>query len=514
MPDFNANFQYVANDGRITHESDCRVEFDAETFTVSSDSGAPISFDLGDIDAVTRDPGQIRLKLYTGRTVVIRALGTAYERFSRDLLEAYRDRMAECLLVAVLKELSRFNGTFEMGRRETCRACGARTRGTKFCTECGTALKPAKAQSVCPSCGTAVEGKFCPECGKPASSESRVGQGGDVEFRLYESNLAIIPATSQAFQWRLADIDAIHFEANSYEVLLDSGDLSLKVAGLGKRTADFASRVREAVRNVASASARAIRRSFPFLNPDELQAIATILREGRSVPVAKLMAVHSRMQRGVSNVAVDKELEPYYDELTRLSSGELLYAGFKLIRPEEQREAEPDTSLNDEEVSEESILENAEEVEVEEEASSESNTDDLDTLYWFFFPIAKRPGSKELANVVAWEASSRSGRATYFFRIVKPEQAARLASADGRALLESSIRTLNNAFAILNFKRRPIYLSDDDLQGDARFRRYAIAARRIPELREIRALFLGRAIHSSFEAWKTQVSGIIAKAGM
>ena len=50
------------------------------------------------------------------------------------------------------------------------------------------------------------------------------------------------------------------------------------------------------------------------------------------------------------------------------------------------------------------------------------------------------------------------------------------------------------------------------LEQDPRFHRYAIAARRIPELRQVRASLLGRAIHSSFEAWQTQVANILAKA--
>jgi hypothetical protein len=66
---------------------------------------------------------------------------------------------------------------------------------------------------------------------------------------------------------------------------------------------------------------------------------------------------------------------------------------------------------------------------------------------------------------------------------------------------------------MLNFRRRPIYLTDDQLDMDPKFHRYAIAARRIPELREVRASFLGRAIHSSHDSWLEQVKGILEKAG-
>jgi len=65
----------------------------------------------------------------------------------------------------------------------------------------------------------------------------------------------------------------------------------------------------------------------------------------------------------------------------------------------------------------------------------------------------------------------------------------------------------------LNFRWRPIYLSDEELARDPRYHRYAIAARRIPELHELRASFLGRAIHTSPESWQAQVDSILEKAG-
>ncbi|HLK53557.1 MAG TPA: hypothetical protein VKU42_08865, partial [Candidatus Angelobacter sp.] len=122
----------------------------------------------------------------------------------------------------------------------------------------------------------------------------------------------------------------------------------------------------------------------------------------------------------------------------------------------------------------------------------------------FFFPM---PG-----NIVAWEASSRSGRATYFFRLLDPAQSGQLQdAAKAPALIDSAIRRLNRVLGLLNFRRRPIYLSDDQLEMDPKFHRYAISARRIPELRQVRASFAGRAIHSSHEAWLDQVKGIMDK---
>ena len=64
---------------------------------------------------------------------------------------------------------------------------------------------------------------------------------------------------------------------------------------------------------------------------------------------------------------------------------------------------------------------------------------------------------------------------------------------------------------MLNFRRRPIYLTDSDLATNPEYRRYTIAVRLLPELRQLRANFLGRAIHSSPEAWQSQVAEILER---
>ena len=134
-------------------------------------------------------------------------------------------------------------------------------------------------------------------------------------------------------------------------------------------------------------------------------------------------------------------------------------------------------------------------------------------LHWFFLPLAAKPGAKFPSNLVAWEATSRSGRATYFFRLVPPEQAAQLQDASkSAALIETAIRQLNRAIVLLNFRREPIYLPDDSLLLQPRFRRYAIACRKLPELVRLRSSFLGRAIHTTPAAWQKQFESYLAKA--
>jgi hypothetical protein len=441
MPDFSGKFQYLSASGSVTQQGGCRAQFDAQNFTLTPESGAPMTFDLGDLDAVVASDWEIDLPLYTGSSIHLRQLGKAYETISHDLVEAYRNRALQCLLLEDMEELTRFQGNFEFA-----------------------------------------------------------GRSGPAEIRLFKSNLAVLPINSQSFQWRLADVDAVRFDSDKWETVLQAGPDQLKFIRLAKRTEEFVSKVRQAINALATQSAQALHGILPFLNPDQLQATAGLLREGQSASVARLAAISAKIPTALTANAVDKDLKPYYDDLVSRSAPGAMYAGFKLIRPENKdggaQEADSDQEADDGSAS---------------GAAPDADSDAPETLYWFFFPMAAKSG---VANVVAWEASSRSGRATYFFRLLDPAQAAKLQDASqSPALVESAVRRLNRVLGMLNFRRRPIYLTDDQLDMDPKFHRYAIAARRIPELREVRASFLGRAIHSSHDSWLEQVKGILEKAG-
>ena len=71
--------------------------------------------------------------------------------------------------------------------------------------------------------------------------------------------------------------------------------------------------------------------------------------------------------------------------------------------------------------------------------------------------------------------------------------------------MDAAVARLTRGLALVNFRREPIYLPDLSLQQESRFRRYAIGARKLGDLRALRAAYVGRAIHSSLEAWQTQV---------
>jgi hypothetical protein len=367
MPAYSGKFTWTDPAGAVANQGPCRVAFDEESCTVTSASGAPVAFDLGDVDDFIPGSYELHLVLYTGARVTLHYFGKVLDDMTAELREAWRNRLVKCLLLEDLKECGRYSG-----------------------------------------------------------------MGGEV--RIYQSNLAVLPDNGgAALQWRLADVDSITFDPDQYAVVVEGGGRRLILRKLAKKTDEVLEKLRAAREGVRRRSAETLRGLFPFLDEGRIGRLLTAMPEGHSVPLEPLAVIHPKLPGAFVERAVDQDLLPYFDAL-RARGGEMM-AGFKLLRDSEEDEE----------------------------------------FFWFFF---------RLRRSLAWEATTGSGRATYFF---KP----------------GDIAELTRGLALINFRRQPIYMSDDALPY-----KYVVGARRLPELRALRGAFLGRAIHSSVEEWTAQVESV------
>ena len=460
MPFLSGRFRYLNPDGSVAESGACQIAFEAETFKLLPGTGSPLAFDLGDIDMFSPADFELTLALYTGKKILLSHFGKAFQNLRHDLLEAYRKRLVQCLLLEDLEETTRFDG---FARLES----------------------------------------------------SREPFVGDAEFRLYKSNLAVLPLRAAGFQWRLAEIDTVHFDENNYAVTLESAGERLTVTKLAKRTHEFRDALLDAMSCLAEKSAQALSRLFPFLDPDQFQQVARIMKEGQVAPLGRLKAIYPKIEQAIMKEIVDEKLRPYFETLLGYTPLGQLYTGFKFIRKEEES-AVPEVR----EVVRETTPEDEEDPGRESQPPSEgadqgaARAEEREPiLHWFFFPLATKPAAQCPSDLVAWETTSKSGRATYFFRLVPSQRSGKLADAEeGSMSADAALQQLNRAIVLLNFRREPIYLSDEALQIEPRYRRYAIACRKIPELRRLRAAFVGRAIHTSHQAWHKQVQEFLLQA--
>ena len=125
---------------------------------------------------------------------------------------------------------------------------------------------------------------------------------------------------------------------------------------------------------------------------------------------------------------------------------------------------------------------------------------------WFFCPLS-RDGVP--INAVASEVTSESGHATYVFRLMEPERFASLRGDELADEIGRAIGRLNRALLLLNFRREPLYASEDEIRS-GRLTRYRVALRLLPYLRWARESFLGRAAHTA--GWDAAIDRILEKA--
>ena len=453
MPSYSGTFRYETSRDLSARPGPCTLDFDDESLTVIPESGSPLSCDLGDIERFSPLDYELQLTLYPGEKLVLSRFGKAFQNLCHDLQEAYRNRTIQCLLLEDLEEIERFDGA--------------------------AALE-------------SPDGSF----------------SGSAEFRLCRSNLAVLPQGNAGMQWRLAEIDAVSFDEGQYAVLIRSGEEILRVSRLGKRTQEFQERLRDAMNGVSGRSAAAVRSVFPFLSPGQFRRAADLLKEGRVASIYELAAIHEKTGPALIERVVSARLKPYYDYLvSRTAPGEF-YASLRIIRKEEEAETADDAeepTIDDPDGEGEEIGES----DARPDAGDQEGSDD-DILYSFIFPLRPRGGSGA-PQTAAWETTSKSGRATYFFRLTDPPAT----GAPGKSLkdameVDKAVRRLNRGLLLLNFRRAPIYLPDDALLMQPRYRRYAIASRKLPAVRFLRSSFLGRALHTSPEAWQGQVESLVA----
>jgi hypothetical protein len=456
MPVYSGTLARTLPDGAAAPAIPCRFDFNDESLTLIPAAGPPLSLDLGDIDEFSPDAYELQLTLYTGERLSLGRFGKSFQDLLRELREAHRERLVRCLLLEDLEEIARFEGN-------------------------------ARLESTAGSCSA------------PA------------EIRLYRSNLAVLPQTYTGFQWRLADIDTVRFDDAGYAIVLRSGDEVITLTRLAKRTQEFHERLQAAMAGVVGRSALTVRSVFPFLTPEQFQRIAELMKDGHVTAAAQLASIHPGTGRALAETVISARLKPYYEFLASRAAACGPYAGFKLIRKDAGPDAEGEEEYPTEEEASAAACDGARPDGVVMPAGGQDNEgSEADVLHWFIFPLHIH-GAAGMPQVAAWEATSRSGWATYFFRLMPA--AAGPPSGDPvkrAAVINDAVQRLNRSLLLLNFRREPLYLSDDALQMQARYRRYAIACRKIPALRQLRSSYLGRVIHTAPQSWQQQVERLLA----
>jgi hypothetical protein len=82
------------------------------------------------------------------------------------------------------------------------------------------------------------------------------------------------------------------------------------------------------------------------------------------------------------------------------------------------------------------------------------------------------------------------------------------AGIDAQAFADTA-SVVSRAMVALNFYREPLYAPEKEI-ATGRFGEYKLAVRKLPYLRAARERFVGRAVHTTPEAWTKQIAGLLS----
>lgn len=286
------------------------------------------------------------------------------------------------------------------------------------------------------------------------------------EVRLYEDRLSVLPEAGDPFGLPYALARHVSFDPDSYRVSVSTDSEPLVFGMLKLRTTEFARLLGDLIAASSARTASLLAEHPPGAAATGLSELSALMGDGiaaRREDIDRL--VPGAWERLESLVVCSDELRQTYEFLASQSSAPDLALGIKQKRG------------------------TGEEGPGSEDPDGENEDDDADAsplFTWFFCPMPRGDG-----GFIAQEITSESGHATYFFRVADDDWKAALAR-------------LNRAMLSLNFKRRPIY---EDVEQESK---YSFAIKHLSYLRELRAAFAGRAIHTSFDAWKASVERILA----
>jgi len=341
---------------------------------------------------------------------------------------------------------------------------------------------------------------------------ARDGAETAVQVRVWATSLSVSPKLGVPYGLPFGEISGVTFDEARYAIDLLTADGTVSLLRLGTRTQPclrlIESRLAELARRTAAAIAYLV--PLPSLTSRRL---TQLLADGVPVSRARIDTVAPTIWPALVEAAIpSRKLRQAFESLAALCPSSEIAVGIKETNGRQdqtdERELDKETEGSPPEVAAEEADGSAAAGDGPEEARAEEETPMTGRVVWFAFPIygddRARPG-----NALAVETVTRSGRATYLFRIAPPD-VYRDASADElRRLASERITSVSRAMVALTFKREPIYLSDQVIQTGP-YARYRLALRLSVPLRSSRATFLGRATHGP--AWRRQLDAALLRA--
>ncbi len=301
-------------------------------------------------------------------------------------------------------------------------------------------------------------------------AKERPKASGKCEVRLYDTAMVIMPERSELIRVPYSELLTCTVDSFRVVARLESGD-RIEFTRLGKDLSSFQKGVVDSITELSVRVQDMLKDVYPEADPNAILKASQFMKEGRAAKRRDLEGacpgLWSRLEMKIAGLGIGEE----YAYLASKSNAAEIRIGMKRTLAGEIKKE----------------------------------------YVWFLAPIYSKDASKG-GNAIAFEATSEEeeGRATYFFRIMgRKEYSQNAGSSMLDEAAETALMSMAKGLLAINFRREPIYLSNESLYSPE-YTRYRYSIMRIPELRLMRERFIGRVIHSSIEQWKLDVDDLLA----
>jgi hypothetical protein len=336
------------------------------------------------------------------------------------------------------------------------------------------------------------------------TSIDAVGQtnmAGGCEVRLYDSALVILPQKSAPIRLPYCYITQMNKGDYKLALATEFGE-KIELSRLGEKFDPLVKALSDAFNKMMLRSQQIIKVLIPEVNPQVVMKLAASMKDGKAARRKDIEQLTPDLLRRLTKQIQQAGLGAEYDFLDSHAIKDQEYIGLK-----------------------------------------RGLMGSLTGNYtWLLFPMLNA-GSNRISNAVALEAfltpdnsqdeksdvaekmqlsseevpeqdpeesqTPETAGATYFFRIISRKMYQQTKDEELTAALTAFVKNINRAMIDINFRREPIYLSENQLDS-SRYVAYRFAIAKMPALQTLRSLFIGRVIHSSIEQWKSDVAGLLA----
>ena len=318
-------------------------------------------------------------------------------------------------------------------------------------------------------------------------------QTGNCEIRLYETALVVLPQKSEPI--RLPYCYITNVNKQDYKLTITNESLEkTELTRLGQNFDPLSKALSDAINKMILRSQQNIKQLIPEATPITINKLATLMKDGRVAKRKEIEQLSPDFWRRLSKKIDEAGITTEYEFLNSLAAKDQVCVGIK-----------------------------------------RGLMGDLTGTYiWMLFPLLN-PGTNRLSNTIALEAfntqedtkenmdaeigetnqtqdeeqKSATTGATYFFKETGREEYSQTKDDDLTKDLDSFIKNINRSMIEINFRREPIYLTENQLDS-TEYIQYRFAIAKIASLKTLREQFVGRIIHASQKQWKTDVTNLLA----